>query len=84
MMKCGGFSPCDIPLRQKMIYEAYMQMKPDAPEPQYVIENLTLLNNKTNSEANLSPSGEGVQLVLKDEESAAYLSIPGQKDKSGM
>lgn len=33
MMQCGGFTPCEISLRQKMIYEAYMQMVPNAPEP---------------------------------------------------
>ena len=59
-------------------------MKPDAPEPSQVIENLTLLNNKSLSEANLSPTGEGVQLVMKDVESGAYLSIPAQREEQGL
>jgi len=30
MLKSGNFEACDLPLRQKMQYEAYMQQKPGA------------------------------------------------------
>jgi hypothetical protein len=40
----GKFNPCEIPLREKMVYEAYMQQKPGAPEPTLKSESPTLLN----------------------------------------
>jgi len=33
MMKAGNFQPCNIPLRTKILYEAFMQRKKGAPEP---------------------------------------------------
>jgi len=33
MMKFGDLKPCDIPLRQKIIYEGYMQMNKNYPDP---------------------------------------------------
>jgi hypothetical protein len=33
MAKEGGFSLCDIPLREKVVYEGYMQMNPKYPSP---------------------------------------------------
>ena len=60
MMEIGGLTPCDIPLRQKMSYEAYMQMKPDTSEPGSPTENMNLLNRNSISMPDLSPNEEGI------------------------
>jgi hypothetical protein len=33
MAQAGGFSLCDIPLREKIVYEGYMQMNKKYPSP---------------------------------------------------
>ena len=71
MLKTGGMKPCDVPLRHKMLYEAYMQMQPDAPDPAQVINNMTLLQN---NELQISPTGDGPS--GKDDESGKFLSLP--------
>jgi len=76
MLKTGDMKPCDIPLRHKMIYEAYMQMQPDAPEPASVIENMTLLQN---NELTISPTRDGI--AGKDDESGKFLSLPNADEQ---
>ena len=33
MMKAGGFEACDLTVRQKLQYEAHMQLKPNVEVP---------------------------------------------------
>lgn len=46
MMKTGGFEACEKSLREKMEYEAFMQLKPDAKDPiaSKVLEDKSLLS----------------------------------------
>ena len=71
-MKTGGMQPCDIPLRHKMIYEAYMQMQPDAPPPAQVIENMSLLQN---NEITIPATRDGLS-QKDDDENGKFLSLP--------
>ena len=76
MLKTGDMKPCDIPLRHKMIYEAYMQMQPDAPDPATVLESFSLLQN---NELNVSPAREGG--AARDDESGKFLSLPNADEQ---
>jgi hypothetical protein len=35
MMKAGNFKPTDIPMKEKIVYEGYMQMNPKFKSPFY-------------------------------------------------
>ena len=80
MMKQGGMSPCDAPLRHKMIYEAYMQMQPDAPVPAQAIESLTLLQNIN---LQLSPTINDIGAINADadeENNNKFYSLPNGEE----
>jgi hypothetical protein len=45
MMKKGDFKPTDIPMKEKIVYEGYMQMNPKYKSPFYS-ENESLLSKE--------------------------------------
>jgi hypothetical protein len=42
MMKAGNLKPTDIPMKEKIVYEGYMQMNPKFKSPFY-LENEELI-----------------------------------------
>ena len=56
MMKAGDFKPTDIPMKEKIVYEGYMQMNPKYKSP-YLKENELLVQKDIEAKENSDKSG---------------------------
>ena len=55
MMKAGDFKPTDIPMKEKIVYEGYMQMNPKYKSP-YLKENELLIQKEKEVKENTEKS----------------------------
>lgn len=76
MLKYGGLKPCDIPLRQKLIYEGYMQMNKKYPDPFAKPETRNpVLITEPEDQKIIDSEGDGQHSIIKSNRTSQEVLI---------
>ena len=77
MMKAGNLKSCDIPLRQKIQYESYMQRRRDA-----LLDDLTLLIKDVAAPDSENDMSDEENPPMKSDLSNGYNSLRSEQPQS--